>query len=284
MKSKTKIFTILLSFLLITLLVWLWFVVQKSQFDSNSIQCGKLIATDSYQTITDTQINTVFNELLQPNMKNNNFLHQELNSNTHCFMLKQLSSQGYFLSNENGASYLLQATHAHDDLHTKEIVKKLIQENNVAKYASISSVSRSVLDSSTQQSLSNIVAEKLVDEGNITTVIQIHGFSQNKRQTRKGKKANIIISSGSKEANLLSNTVYQCLNNEFTEVYLFGKNIFELGATENYLYGRLQNIDYEQSFLHIELSLELRKKLLDTQINQKFSRCLQAGEHNANVS
>ncbi len=284
MNYKTKLrLGISLIFLILIMFVWWWISLQSKDSFLHSMDCGKSLKLKSYELYNETQVTETIAEL-QDNTGSSNYHHQSLSNEIDCFIPRNLPSQGYFLTKSNAHNYLVQATHAHDDLYTGEIVKLLMQNPSAAKYASISSVQRHVLDSSVQESLSNSVAANLISQGELAAVIQIHGFSQEKRKSRAAKAANIIISSGDKDSNLLANSIYQCLDNNFEQVYLFGKNIYELGATENRLVLRLQEKGFDQHFIHIELSLTQRKSLLNNTELLKFGRCFLQGDLNALLS
>jgi len=159
-----------------------------------------------------------------------------------------------------------------------------MQEDNTARYASISSVRRKLLDSSNEATLSNYLALEMIKDAEIEAVIQLHGFSNVRRKTRKAQDADFIISSGDKGSHLLASSIYQCLQENFDNAYLFGKNIYELGATENFLNLALQDLGYAENFVHIEISLPQRKKLLQPSALKQFAQCLFIGKLNAKNS
>jgi len=247
------------------------------------MNCGKNLKLDAYELINSMHINDTLSALLTEE-KTDKFEYQRLSDSVNCFIHNELNSQGYFLLKPKGLNYILQAVHAHDDLLTGDIVTLLMQNSNSAKYATISSSSRNLLDASAQQTLSNAVAEKLIVSDEIATVVQIHGFSQERRKTRKAKNADIIVSAGDKESSYLANSIYQCLTESFDNTYLFGKNIYELGATENFLNLKLQDQGYDKNFIHIELSLPLRKTLIEQSQLQILNECFAQGEVYANFS
>ena len=268
---------------LLCLLLLLRYLSLIDEYEIESMVCGQEILLENYQVFSKLQLDETTQQILG-NVGNKKFKLNELSNQVKCYMHSELYSQGYFMSKPKGKSYFLQAVHAHDDLYTGEIVGLMMQEENSAKYASLSSLKRQVLDSSSQESLINSVSEELITSDAISAVIQLHGFSQKKRKSRKAKEANIIVSSGDKDSTFLANTIYHCLNQHFTNVHLFGKNIYELGATENYLHLALQEKAYMNNFIHIELSLNQRKNLLDNREIKKLNLCLAQGELNETLS
>ena len=276
MKSKTNKNIAMSLGLILLLVLLLWKFFQREQQVLLTLECGKKLSLDSSQLFTPKQLTETSAEFIKRS-NSKLFSYQNLSKHIECFRHAELYSQGYFIRNEQGKNILIQAVHAHDDLYTGELVKLMSQLKESARFSTISSVSRSLLDPSTQASLSNSIALSLLKSDTIDTIVQIHGFSQEKRKSRKAKSANIIISSGSKDSHRKVSAIYKCLDNQFDKVFLFGKNIYELGATENYLNKSLQNSGFDENFVHIELSLEQRKKLLNPTTLEQFNQCLSHG-------
>lgn len=102
-------------------------------------------------------------------------------------------------------------------------------------------------------------------------VFQIHGFSNKKRKTRLGKKADIIVSQGKK-----SNSIGAQLTTCFTKLgyisHLYGTTIRELGGTKNIAHKLGLK---PHSFIHIELNKTTRLHLRqDPILLEKFTSCL----------
>lgn len=94
-------------------------------------------------------------------------------------------------------------------------------------------------------------------------VIQFHGYNHKKRRTDKGTNSRIILSNGTSQPNDRMMALQQCLAQTFDGVRLYGHDIDELGATVNITGKRLQQMRYT-GFVHIELSLPVRKLLLSS--------------------
>lgn len=283
MNSKLKPAYIACCLLVLLLLVLLWIYLQEAKSTGSEVLCGQQLELTQFENYTREQEDTLYAYWLNGNLHE----HVEriaVSPKLDCAQHKHLTSQGYFLRKAEAQNYLLQAVHAHDDLYTGAIVLQMMQQSDSAKYAALSSSRRRLLDSSVQNTLSNRLALRLTEENEVKAVIQLHGFAQEKRKTRAAQAANIIISSGHTESNFLTNSIYHCLQENFDKVMLFGKNVYELGGTENFLNLALQDAAYSENFVHIELSLQQRKALFDSLELEKFSACLSFGISNAIIN
>jgi len=94
-------------------------------------------------------------------------------------------------------------------------------------------------------------------------VVQFHGYNHKKRRTVEGTESRIILSNGTSRPNDRIIALQRCLAQTFKGVRLYGHDIDELGATVNITGKRLRQMSYT-GFVHIELSLPVRKLLLSS--------------------
>lgn len=110
-------------------------------------------------------------------------------------------------------------------------------------------------------------------------VVQVHGFDPARRTTPEGRAASIILSSGSKQGSATVDSIAECLRSQLPEerVSVFPSDVRELGALQNAQGRRLREIGFN-SFVHAELSLDLRQKLIsERELRRRFSACLEIG-------
>jgi len=93
-------------------------------------------------------------------------------------------------------------------------------------------------------------------------LIQLHGFSTNKRKTNIGKKSRFIVSPGSFDIDMNLKKLDFCLENKFlTLSSLFPIEIRELGGTKNEIGLALRKTGHN-NFIHIEINKSIRDKLV----------------------
>ncbi|MBA3669170.1 MAG: hypothetical protein H0W71_03780 [Sphingomonas sp.] len=109
-------------------------------------------------------------------------------------------------------------------------------------------------------------------------IIQLHGFNPAKRQTESGRRADVILSSGSERPSLLIQSIGACLSDSLPsyDVRVFPTEVSELGALNNAQARALHKLSHDV-FVHVELSLRLRAALIDSsELRSAFGECLQA--------
>ncbi len=95
--------------------------------------------------------------------------------------------------------------------------------------------------------------------------IQIHGFEGSKRRTQAGESADIIISAGDdKPRQEILDLGKRLSESHVGVVRIYPLDIKELGATSNICGQLLRNMG-RRTFVHIELSYEIRQKLKTAQ-------------------
>lgn len=196
----------------------------------------------------------------------------QLDGNT-CQVLHESAEQregrGFYLfcpqANSRSA---LQAPHAFKDLHTGRIALamanaarfRVVAWNTVPRYSEDPLGRHSADLAHLQESYFTALTRALTTDSTIDHVIQLHGFSRQKRQG-DGKEAHIIISNGTRHPGQtvldLATRLRDALD---VDTRVFPYDIHELGATTN-RQGKLLREAGSDGFIHIELSTEIRKQL-----------------------
>jgi len=109
-------------------------------------------------------------------------------------------------------------------------------------------------------------------------LVQLHGFSPEKRDTAAGRSAAVIVSSGSPRPTPASLQVAQCLRALLDEpVRIYPGEVHELGAITN-RQGKLLRQQGHAGFVHVELSSMLRERLRsEAGLRAGFGACLYSG-------
>lgn len=196
----------------------------------------------------------------------------------------------YVFAQHRQAGRVLQVPHRRSDAQTEAIGLQMflrggwraIAFNSASRTAgpgqtsSPSDLAR--LRVSTFQAFTEAVAR--VHDG--TALLQLHGFSRNKRKTFRGMHASMVVSGGSRRVTPVVQAAHACLRETFgARVLLFPRDIQELGATANSnaaLFRRLQ----QDGFIHLELDRAVRRSLAaNVQALDSLNRCftsLRVGE------
>lgn len=109
-------------------------------------------------------------------------------------------------------------------------------------------------------------------------IIQLHGFDPAKRQTESGRRADVVLSSGTERPSLLIQFIGGCLSDSLPgyNVRVFPTEVSELGALNNAQARALHKLGHDV-FVHVELSLRLREALIESsELRSAFGECLQA--------
>jgi len=170
---------------------------------------------------------------------------------------------------------LLQAPHADSDLYTGKIVSRLFLTGEF-KAAQWNTVKRDISDlahtpNTYWQAFTQFFAEQYPDG----KIIQLHGYDEAVRRTAAGEASDMILSAGHKAPPLWVQQTAACLKNAFPkQVSLYPFDVQELGGTTN-VQGQLLGSLGHSGFLHIEMSKDMRKELLDNAAQRKlFIKCL----------
>jgi hypothetical protein len=179
---------------------------------------------------------------------------------------------------------MLQMPHAFHDLHTGAIGRRLFAENDIAvaawnTVARFAMVARGTeradlahLKASYLQALTAAFA-RIHPKG---LVLQIHGFSKEKRITVEGALADIVVSNGTRTPDRWLKTRADCIGEQISiALAVYPRDITELGGTTNVQSALLRSLDH-RGFVHVEMSFEVRRRLSRSQEDRRrFWRCFQ---------
>ena len=185
---------------------------------------------------------------------------------------ERATGKGFYMIKEQGSPVLVQAPHRYKDAGTGTILARLMEEHDFGAAAWNTAprwyegASGRVDADLAHIEVSHFNAFTLAfarayPEG---TVVQLHGFARDKRTTAYGRSASIIVSSGTERPAGVARAVAECLGSALPAetVLLYPMQVRELGATTNTNAQALRDIGFDR-FVHIELSRELRDRLLD---------------------
>ena len=194
------------------------------------------------------------------------------------------TGKGFYTIAQHGAPVLLQAPHRDEDVGTGTIVAQLMEEHDF-KAAAWNTIPRwyDGVSGRVDADLAHIEVShfnafglafaRVFPEGR---VVQIHGFSREKRSTASGRSASIIVSSGTKLAGFAARMIADCLASTLTAetVLLYPTQVRELGATTNTNAQALRANGFH-NFVHIELSREMRDALVaDPDLRTRFGKSI----------
>jgi hypothetical protein len=182
------------------------------------------------------------------------------------------SGNGYFIFNPTAKrEILIQAVHQYSDGPVGDILRHF-QEEDSFKALAFNSHRRSSQADITHNDDSYLKQFSLsfIERYPNAVIIQLHGFLKEKRKTKLGREAEIIISNGNKHPAKQLQKMAACLSKHWlTKVYPW--QVSELGATTNEV-GRALS---EGRFIHIEMNTKVRDELrLDKGSREVFLACL----------
>lgn len=179
---------------------------------------------------------------------------------------------------------VLQAPHAFHDLHTGRLALRLFGQGRFAAGA-WNTVRRSYENSDGEKVNADLAhlsespfiafSRAVAFARPASAILQLHGFSAEKRSTRTGRAAGAIISAGQPQPTPAAERTARCLDALFTEpVLLYPIQVGELGGTTNTIGQTLRALG-SNAFVHIELARPLREQLHDNEaLQQQFGDCL----------
>lgn len=108
-----------------------------------------------------------------------------------------------------------------------------------------------------------------------SAILQLHGFSADKRKTEAGRVAGVIVSAGQRQPTPAAEQTARCLSEKLAEpVLLYPRDVRELGGLTNQI-GRVLRTLGSAGFVHIELAQPVREQLrVDAELRQRFGACL----------
>ncbi|MYL23787.1 hypothetical protein GLV89_08280 [Halomonas alkaliantarctica] len=163
-----------------------------------------------------------------------------------------------------GSPLLIQAPHQYFDLRTGTLARQLFLEsdamaaawNTTHRYESDDTDLVHIADSYLH-ALSRAFAD-VHPEGRI---LQLHGYSRAKRDSRAGREAQAILSDGTSYPPKALVQLTACLSDRLAiRALLYPRDVRELGATTNTLAADLRRRNFD-GFVHLELDADLRKRL-----------------------
>lgn len=213
-----------------------------------------------------------------------NIMHLKQNHTVLLFMEQADTAQGqgaYLFALKNPLRFVIQAPHQYFDYATGRLALQFFFEQNL-RAITLNTVHR---NQTTQSDLAhqanslfsaftsayaeifsekeaNKQKEQALEQKAESYLLQLHGFSNKHRHTEAGRKADIILSNGSRSPSLFLRQSQERMNNTSAfKVYLYGMDIDELGGSTNSSLAVLKPLNQQDHFIHIELSADTRKKL-----------------------
>jgi len=163
----------------------------------------------------------------------------------------------------------IQAPHSFFDKHTRAINVRMFETGRIAA-AAWNTIRRSEVDLAHHRfHYLNAFTSAWANAHSNGSIVQLHGFSNDKRQTKAGKVADLIVSDGTRypsaQVRRLAITANEKLNasshtSEPLDVMLYPFDCDELGATSN-SQGKLLRAAGQTGFVHLEMSPALRERL-----------------------
>lgn len=189
---------------------------------------------------------------------------------------KQSNGRGFYIINTKTKNHhMLSTPHRFFDKKTGAIGFRLFEENPYRAIA-FNTVHRHTIDMAhTTNTLFLAFHIAFYNIYKDEYIYQLHGFSNHSRRTQQAKHISMIVS-GAQPASFATNEkICSCV--EKTLPYscgLYGRDIFELGATTNVQLNSLEARGFTH-FIHIEMNAPLRKSINGSmQLREKFNRCL----------
>ncbi len=206
------------------------------------------------------------------------------------FVLRELTTRRegrgfYAIRAGKSDKSLLQAPHSFKDEHTREIVLHMMHQSQFAA-AAWNTVPRSYIDKEKNQmvdaDMAHLEQTFFVAFGRAfgsvyknSNIIQMHGFSKEKRKSGAGEQADMVLSSGTAYATPAVQKMSGCMKRQLTpNAKLYPDEVRELGGTTNSTGDALRQIGHN-GFIHIEMSAQIRLQALkDTAFTTHLLGCL----------
>lgn len=176
---------------------------------------------------------------------------------------------------------MIQAPHQFFDRHTGVIASALFEESPYTALA-LNSISRKKTDAAGRNydlahrddTFYYVFTRAFIKAFPGSDIIQLHGFSQTKRSTPRGKQAAIILSLGMRFVDAPLKQSADCLTPFYEGVFTYPNQVSELGGTRNTI-GRLLRSNSRARFVHVELNPEVRDQLKSSSEHRRqFFQCL----------
>ena len=194
--------------------------------------------------------------------------------------------QGLYLFRESATPELmLQIPHGYHDLHTDDIALRLagtavraLAFNSVPRRYSRHGEKRDADLAQRADSFFVALTQAFADTFANGRIVQLHGFSREKRSTPAGAGAAVIVSAGTHWPSAETTAIAACLQAQVdAPVRLYPRDVQELGGTRN-LQGRMLRGQGHGGFVHVELSRAMRERLQsEDTLSARFGQCLSRG-------
>lgn len=166
---------------------------------------------------------------------------------------------------EGGTPILIQAPHQYYDLRTGTLARQLFLESD-AMAAAWNTTHRYHGDDTDlvhiHDSYLHAISRAFSDVHPEGRILQLHGFSTAKRDSYAGRRAQAILSDGTRYPSRALAQLAACLSDRLDiRALLYPRDVRELGATTNTLAADLRHRNFD-GFVHLELNADLRKRLI----------------------
>lgn len=159
---------------------------------------------------------------------------------------------------------MLQVPHRYHDRHTGPIGWRWWKNDFRVAALAINTAPRSAADLGqlNDSMLLAFTRAFLSAQGSNSQIVQLHGFAAEKRQTDRGKEAELIISAGHRKPSKKLVSMVNCLQQADFAARLYPSEVAELGGTRNRVGRMLRRRDLN-NFVHLEIDALLRERLID---------------------
>lgn len=192
--------------------------------------------------------------------------------------------RGFYLLRPGGKAVVLQAPHRFSDQLTGDIALDLFTRGAFLAGA-WNTRHRRDQASGEDSDLAHVphnpftaLALATARSGLPAVIVQLHGFERSKRATPAAAGADLIVSSGQRRPTPKAERLAACLSGVGV-ARLYPREAEELGGETNVTGKALRGMNFatltRPEFIHIEMSAELRRRLLDdTTLMEKMAACL----------
>ena len=192
----------------------------------------------------------------------------------------------YLFAQEPDSRTALMIPHGTKDLKTDEIGIKLMSRgefvggafNTVPRYSASEDQSQNQDMAHTRNTYFVSYTKAFADVFPRGRLVQLHGFAKEKRDTKSGRQADVIVSSGSTIVPQHVRELSKCLRSTRLDIALYPLEVRELGGTTNVSGNVLQSMGHS-GFVHVEMNYQLRKTMVSSPgLLQNIENCLELGK------
>jgi len=194
-------------------------------------------------------------------------------------MKNQRTGRGFYLFRQgDNLPLALQAPHTYHDKFTRHIGRKFMRDGHYAALA-WNTVSRYEADiAHLNHTIFQAFTRAFARRYPTGSIVQLHGFSQQKRKSQRGQEADMILSNTFNTPSERVLMAYRCLSINLSNyvVRLYPYGIMDLGGLGNSNAKTLLEHGFK-NFVHIEMSHKMRRRLrYSRRIRRQFNDCLQS--------